>query len=682
MTATDRCKAFEHAARQEAALQAVQDGTDASDAGYIERFVRVATLQERHRAAQTLAGAAAPAPLPPPPPPPTSERPFYEARAEAAYAKRPPTRGEEPLVDVRGESYRRVLRDCPILARSQAQALARAAARGMVGAFRNNGSTTLGCAAPDALRGRLDDESIATIRRCVVELRRLSSISSGVDERRLALSGAFLARLQPPGASARRRALESKPRCYWNLHVDEYNVETYEHTTLLYLSDHGSDFTGGRFVFYDGDGVDRYLEPSAGTVICFRGDATNLHAVEKVSSGCRFALTALFHETSDPGPLFEAGGGGGDPYASWDALLRSAAETSLMAQDARRRDLLDDASSTPVAARLATDLRGDWCDARVSYDEDAVVSDIGPAPDAVLVDLVAAALRPGDESGAFDVFGESEESSDDGAPPLLLTYATARGVHGPSGTLSWRRARYALLDGGEEVASCECEVTPTADGAQKRLVFGGDITVVVDELAATASNSGTGHALWPGAVALALCVVGREKAAQSVVELGCGACALPGRAAAAMGGTVTLTDGAPALLPVLRKLDGVEVCLYNFAGGGTFDGLDDASAEPSEPPEPADLVLGAEIAYRAADAEALAACIPRRLADGGTAVLCSDEKRAPLKLCGELLRKRGFVVEDSVLTLTVTPDVGAATTHRVRVVRARRSSSSSGVGAS
>ena len=137
----------------------------------------------------------------------------------------------------------------------------------------------------------------------------------------------------------------------------------------------------------------------------------------------------------------------------------------------------------------------------------------------------------------------------------------------------------------------------------------------------------------------------------------------------------------PALLPVLRKLDGVEVCLYNFAGGGTFDGLD-ASAEPSEPPAPADLVLGAEIAYRAADAEALADCIPRRLADGGTAVLCSDEKRAPLKLCGELLRQRGFVVEDSVLALTVTPDVDAAATHRVRVVRARWGSSSSGVGAS
>ena len=203
--------------------------------------------------------------------------------------------------------------------------------------------------------------------------------------------------------------------------------------------------------------------------------------------------------------------------------------------------------------------------------------------------------------------------------------------------------------------------------------------MLVEELAATArirDRARSGLARWR-------CAVGcGASAARTVVELGCGLC-LPGRAAAALGfGRVTLTDGAPGLLPVLRKLDGVEACLYNFAGGGAFDGLDDASAEPSEPPEPADLVLGAEIAYRAADAEALAACIPNRLAPGGTAVLCSDEKRAPLKLCGELLRKRGFVVEDSVLTLTVMPDEGAATTHRVRVVRARRSSSSSGVGAS
>ena len=165
-------------------------------------------------------------------------------------------------------------------------------------------------------------------------------------------------------------------------------------------------------------------------------------------------------------------------------------------------------------------------------------------------------------------------------------------------------------------------------------------------------------------MALALWVVGRGRAARTVVELGCGACALPGRAAAALGGRVTLTDGAPALLPVLRKLDGVEACLYNFAGGARSTASTTRPRSRRSAPAPADLVLGAEIAYRAADAEALADCIPLRLAPGGTAVLCSDEKRAPLKLCGELLRQRGFVVEDSVLTLTVTPDDGAATTHR------------------
>ena len=47
-----------------------------------------------------------------------------------------------------------------------------------------------------------------------------------------------------------------------------------------------------------------------------------------------------------------------------------------------------------------------------------------------------------------------------------------------------------------------------------------------------------------------------------------------------------MTDGAPALLPVLRKLDGVEGCWDNCAGGGACDGLD-AATEPAEPPAPA-----------------------------------------------------------------------------------------------
>ena len=138
-------------------------------------------------------------------------------------------------------------------------------------------------------------------------------ISSGVDERRLALSGAFLARLQPPGASARRRALESKPRCYWNLHVDEYNVETYEHTTLLYLSDHGSDFRGGRFVFYDGGGVDATSSrPRDGHLLPRRRDQPARRR-EGIFWLPFCADGPVPRESSDPGPLFEAAAAAATP---------------------------------------------------------------------------------------------------------------------------------------------------------------------------------------------------------------------------------------------------------------------------------------------------------------------------------------------------------------------------------
>ena len=118
--------------------------------------------------------------------------------------------------------------------------------------------------------------------------------TSGWFRHRLRLSGAFVARLRPPAPARRRRAFEAPtPKPYWNVHVDEFNVEAYEHTALLYLSD---DFEGGRFAMYDGDGGDRVHAPGAGDVLAFSGDASNLHRVERVASGCRFALTALFRE--------------------------------------------------------------------------------------------------------------------------------------------------------------------------------------------------------------------------------------------------------------------------------------------------------------------------------------------------------------------------------------------------
>jgi len=274
------------------------------------------------------------------------------------------------------------------------------------------------------------------------------------------------------------------------------------------------------------------------------------------------------------------------------------------------------------------------------------------------------------------------------------TYTTDRLAHGPSGTLSWTSATYALrrVDTGASLGSCACAVSRAPGGARKRLTFERTgLRVDVLERAATAADSGTGHALWPGAVGLALAVVaaaadGALAAPATVVELGCGAAALPGIAAALAwpGARVALTDGAPALVPGVAAAAAAAgaanaaASLHDFsgAGGDGFDGLRttaDRTTPPPPPPPPADVVLGAEIAYRAADAAALAAEVPRRLRRDprAAALLCSDAKRAPLRAAGDLLRARGLFVADDALALDVTTSDGETTTHALRLLTAR-----------
>ena len=40
--------------------------------------------------------------------------------------------------------------------------------------------------------------------------------------------------------------------------------ESFHYTSLLYLSDYGHDFHGGRFIFVDGDNTNRTVEPRKG----------------------------------------------------------------------------------------------------------------------------------------------------------------------------------------------------------------------------------------------------------------------------------------------------------------------------------------------------------------------------------------------------------------------------------
>ncbi|XP_078041584.1 2-oxoglutarate and iron-dependent oxygenase domain-containing protein 3 [Augochlora pura] len=85
---------------------------------------------------------------------------------------------------------------------------------------------------------------------------------------------------------------------YWHPHVDKETYKSFFYTSLLYLNDYERDFEGGRFIYIDKDNVNTTVEPRKGRVSMFTSGSENLHAVEKVQSGTRYALTVSF--TCDP----------------------------------------------------------------------------------------------------------------------------------------------------------------------------------------------------------------------------------------------------------------------------------------------------------------------------------------------------------------------------------------------
>nr|CAB3264556.1 2-oxoglutarate and iron-dependent oxygenase domain-containing protein 3-like [Phallusia mammillata] len=82
---------------------------------------------------------------------------------------------------------------------------------------------------------------------------------------------------------------------YWHSHIDKVQYGSFDYTSLLYLSDYGSDFEGGRFVFDDKNDT---IEPKLGRVSFFTSGSENPHHVEKVIDGTRYAMTVSF--TCDP----------------------------------------------------------------------------------------------------------------------------------------------------------------------------------------------------------------------------------------------------------------------------------------------------------------------------------------------------------------------------------------------
>lgn len=85
---------------------------------------------------------------------------------------------------------------------------------------------------------------------------------------------------------------------YWHVHVDKVTYESFHYTSLLYLSDYGVDFDGGRLIWLDGP-LDKptnnvTVEPRKGRVAMFTSGAENVHYVERVAKGTRYAITVSF----------------------------------------------------------------------------------------------------------------------------------------------------------------------------------------------------------------------------------------------------------------------------------------------------------------------------------------------------------------------------------------------------
>ncbi|XP_018336017.1 2-oxoglutarate and iron-dependent oxygenase domain-containing protein 3 [Agrilus planipennis] len=80
---------------------------------------------------------------------------------------------------------------------------------------------------------------------------------------------------------------------YWMPHVDKETYGSFHYTSLLYLSDFGMDFKGGRLTFIDKQ-ANVTIEPRKGRVAIFTSGAENFHFVERVSEGTRYAITISF----------------------------------------------------------------------------------------------------------------------------------------------------------------------------------------------------------------------------------------------------------------------------------------------------------------------------------------------------------------------------------------------------
>lgn len=124
-------------------------------------------------------------------------------------------------------------------------------------------------------------------------------------EEELYESGSVITRISC--ASNTHTVPTDEPIHYACLHVDKANIGSYDYSALIYLSDYGLDFQGGKFAFCE-DEVAKLVEPRKGRLIAFTSGPENLHQVRPVTQGKRYVLAMWFTKDKSLGLEVSAAG--------------------------------------------------------------------------------------------------------------------------------------------------------------------------------------------------------------------------------------------------------------------------------------------------------------------------------------------------------------------------------------
>ncbi|XP_072339378.1 2-oxoglutarate and iron-dependent oxygenase domain-containing protein 3 isoform X2 [Scyliorhinus torazame] len=148
----------------------------------------------------------------------------------------------------------------------------------------------------EQIKDIFDEEDFALYSDVRWRIQQVIAETFGLDSTRLHLT--------KPTFFSRMNNTEAKTMHdeYWHPHIDKVTYGSFDYTSLLYLSDYRTDFGGGRFVFVD-ELANRTVEPRIGRVSFFTSGSENLHYVEKVEWGTRYAITVSF--SCDPAQAIE-----------------------------------------------------------------------------------------------------------------------------------------------------------------------------------------------------------------------------------------------------------------------------------------------------------------------------------------------------------------------------------------